>query len=114
LRLRRELSGASTSFASPAALRPLYAPAAGRLAAAIATIWDSRRPIRDGAPRSNERSCCISHLPSAPVEQRSNGRTTENGLAPRISRDTGENSNERGVGVADGSGFIAAIEPEAE
>jgi len=52
----------------------LYAPAAGRLAAAMATIWDSRRPIRDGAPRRNERICFISHLPSAPLEQGSDDR----------------------------------------
>jgi hypothetical protein len=32
---------------------PTYAPADGRLAAAIAAISASRRPIRDGAERSN-------------------------------------------------------------
>jgi hypothetical protein len=91
-----------------------YAPAAGRLAAAIATIWDSRRPIRDGAPRRNERSCCISHLPSAPVEQRSSDRrTTENGLTRLTSRDPSENSNARVVRTPAGSGFIAAMDPAA-
>ena len=45
-----------------------YAPAAGRLAAAMATISARRRPIRDGAERNNERKCCISQLPSAPAE----------------------------------------------
>jgi hypothetical protein len=36
------------------------APAWGRLAAAMATIWASFRPIRDGAVRSNARTCAIS------------------------------------------------------
>jgi hypothetical protein len=92
-----------------------YAPAAGRLAAAMATIWASRRPIRDGAPRSNERICCISHLPSAPVEQSlQQGRTTEHGLARLTSRDAYENSNARVVRTPAGSGFIAAIKPATE
>jgi hypothetical protein len=38
---------------------PDYAPAAGKLAAAMATISARRRPIRDGATRSNERNCRI-------------------------------------------------------
>jgi hypothetical protein len=46
-----------------------YAPATGRLAAAMATIWASRRRIRDGLVRSNERSFRISQIPSAPAEQ---------------------------------------------
>ncbi|WP_157676628.1 hypothetical protein [Afipia sp. GAS231] len=91
-----------------------YAPTDGRLAAAMATIWDSRRPIRDGAPRSNERICCISHLPSAPVEQSfQQWRTIENGLARQTSRDVCENSNARTVRTPAGSGFIAPIEPAA-
>jgi hypothetical protein len=32
----------------------------------MATIWARRRPIRDGAARSNKPTCRISHLPSAP------------------------------------------------
>jgi hypothetical protein len=80
----------------------------------MATIWAKRRPIRDGAPRSNERICCISHLPSAPVEQWfQQWRTTENGLARPTSRDALENSNERIVPVLAGSRFIAGIEPAA-
>jgi hypothetical protein len=39
---------------------PPQAPAAGRLAAAMATICASLRPIRDGAVRSNARTCAIS------------------------------------------------------
>ena len=35
----------------------------------MATIWANRRPIRDGAARSNERNCRISKIPSAPAEQ---------------------------------------------
>jgi hypothetical protein len=49
--------------------RPAYAPAAGRLAAAIATIWARRRPIRDGAVRNIVATCRISHLPSEPAER---------------------------------------------
>ena len=40
--------------------RKIYAPAVGRLAAAMATIWASRRLIRDDAPRSNVWTCRIS------------------------------------------------------
>jgi hypothetical protein len=43
------------------------APADGRLAAAMATISLSRRPIRDGAERSNEPNCRMSPIPSAPA-----------------------------------------------
>jgi hypothetical protein len=46
----------------------VYAPAAGRLAAAMATIWASRRPIRDGVSRSNERNRRISQAPCAPAD----------------------------------------------
>jgi len=45
---------------------PPQAPAAGRLAAAMATICASRRPIRDGAARSNARTCAISFSSSIP------------------------------------------------
>jgi hypothetical protein len=45
-----------------------YAPAAGRLAAAMATIKARRRPIRDGVERSNERNRRISQIPLAPAE----------------------------------------------
>jgi len=41
-------------------LAAAQAPAWGRLAAAMATIWASFRPIRDGAVRSNARTCAIS------------------------------------------------------
>jgi hypothetical protein len=40
--------------------RKIYAPAVGRLAAAMATIWASRRLNRDDAPRSNVWTCRIS------------------------------------------------------
>jgi hypothetical protein len=46
----------------------VYAPAAGRLAAAMATIWASRRPIRDGVSRSNERNRRMSQAPCAPAD----------------------------------------------
>jgi hypothetical protein len=45
-----------------------YAPAAGRLAAAMAAISARRRPIREGAERSNEVTCRIARIPSAPTE----------------------------------------------
>jgi hypothetical protein len=48
-----------------------YAPADGRLAAAIATISASRRPIRDRVSRSNERSCRMLQVLSAPADNRS-------------------------------------------
>src|SRR5436190_4100338 len=74
-----------------------YAPAAGRLAAAIATIWAKRRPIRDGAPRRNERTCCISSSSIGPVGTvvPTTGRTMENGPDRLTSRDVSENSNGR-------------------
>jgi len=46
-----------------------YAPAPGRLAAAMATISARRRPIRDGAERSNVRNCCMSQIPRAQEER---------------------------------------------
>jgi hypothetical protein len=46
-----------------AVARELYAPAAGRLAAAMATIWARRRAIRDWVERSNEPNCRISRIP---------------------------------------------------
>ena len=46
----------------------VYAPAEGRLAAAMATISARRRPIRDGAARNNEPIRRISQLPFAPAE----------------------------------------------
>jgi hypothetical protein len=47
------------------------APASGRLAAAIATNWAIRRPIRDGVERSNERTRRIlKTLPRRPGENR--------------------------------------------
>jgi hypothetical protein len=48
--------------------RELYAPAAGRLAAAMATIWARRRPIRDRVERSNEPKSRISRIPCAATE----------------------------------------------
>jgi hypothetical protein len=47
----------------------VYAPAAGRLAAAMATISASRRPIRDDVERSNEPNCRMAQLPSAPANK---------------------------------------------
>jgi hypothetical protein len=58
-----KIEGADSAVAGRAAAQ---APAAGRLAAAMATIWASRRPIRDGAARRNEVTCRISHFPFGP------------------------------------------------
>jgi hypothetical protein len=45
-----------------------YAPAAGKLAAAMATIWANRRPIRDDAKRKNEFTCRMTSIPYAGAE----------------------------------------------
>jgi hypothetical protein len=93
-----------------------YAPAAGRLAAAMATIWASRRPIRDGAPRSNKRTCRISRssMCAGGTIVPPMGHNTKNGPARLTSRDVQENSNARSVGAPIGSSFIALIEPAAD
>jgi hypothetical protein len=92
-----------------------YAPAAGRLAAAMATICARRRRIRDGAVRSNElirrmvqfllRRC---EQPSATL-----WRTRENGASPWPCRGAFENSNARFAGPVKDSGFVAANGPAA-
>jgi hypothetical protein len=78
----------------------------------MATIWASRRPIRDGALRSNERTCAISHFPTAPLHQ--GWRTLEHGLLPLTSRDVRENSNARFAPRPNGSEIIATIGPRAK
>jgi hypothetical protein len=45
-----------------------YAPAAERLAAAMATISARRRPIRARVERSNELNCRMSRIPGAAAE----------------------------------------------
>jgi hypothetical protein len=52
-----------------------YAPAAGRLAAAMATISARRRPIRDPVERSNELKWRISNIPAASAEAFGQNRT---------------------------------------
>src|SRR5450756_1951292 len=94
---------------------PDYAPAAGRLAAAMATISARRRPIRDGAARSNERNWRIfsgSFRASGPMVRQQEYRWKD-GTARRTCRDTSENSNARPVRLAPGSEFIAAMGPAA-
>ena len=51
-----------------------YAPADGRLAAAMATIRDSRRPIREDALLNNERTCRISSSSICAGGQRRTGK----------------------------------------
>ena len=94
----------------------LYAPAAGRLAAAMATIWARRRPIRDGAARSNLLNCRISQGSNrASRNHRSANKSArwKNGPARPACRDRSENSNASIVRSAPGGGFIAAIGPAA-
>jgi hypothetical protein len=61
----KELTKIEVADSAVAGRAAAQAPAAGRLAAAMATIWASRRPIRDGAARRNEVTCRISHFPLA-------------------------------------------------
>jgi hypothetical protein len=48
----------------------------------MATIWANRRPIQDGAARSNERNCRISKIPSAPAEQSFREESAEQKMVP--------------------------------
>jgi hypothetical protein len=77
----------------------------------MATISFSRRPIRDGAERSNELSCRMSPIPSAPagtnVQQTAPWRET--GRAWAVCRGHGENSNAGIAPLQIRGGFIAMI-----
>src|SRR5207237_7359755 len=86
------------------------APTDGRLAAAMATNWANRRPIRPGAFASNLRTFAISHVPWRPGHR----AHPENGLSGLSSRDSSENSNARFAGTASGSGFIAPFDRAAK
>ena len=80
----------------------------------MATISARRRPIRDGAARSNERNCRISssfRAGGAMVRQQKH--RWKDGTARRKCRDCRENSNARAAQDAPGSEFIAAIGPAA-
>jgi hypothetical protein len=72
----------------------------------MATIWASRRLIRDDAPRSNVWTCRISS-PSV----RAVYKTAHAEHGPRLltGRDPCENSNARFVRTPFGSGFVAVI-----
>jgi hypothetical protein len=87
-----------------------YAPAEGRLAAAMATNCANRRPIRPGAFASNLRTFAIAHVPWCPGHR----AHRENDVSALSSRDSYENSNGRIAGTALGSGFIASFDPAAE
>ena len=81
----------------------------------MATISARRRPIRDGAARSNERNWRIfsgSFRASGPMVRQQKHRWKD-GTARRGCRDGRENSNARPVRDAPGSEFIAAIGPAA-
>jgi|SRR5215217_372153 hypothetical protein len=79
----------------------------------MATIWARRRPIRDGAVRSNARTCRIFNFPLAPggTAVPSTGHTRQDGRPGLASRYVWENSNARFVGAVVRSGFIAVICP---
>jgi hypothetical protein len=73
----------------------------------MATIWDSRRPIREDALLSNERTCRIFSSSIC-----AGGKAhSEDGLTQLSSRYPTENSNGRFVRRPIGSGFIAVIAP---
>ena len=81
----------------------------------MATISARRRPIRDGAARSNERNCRIfsgSFRAGVPMVRQQKHRWKD-GTARRKCRDCRENSNARAAQDAPGSEFIAAIGPAA-
>jgi hypothetical protein len=89
-----------------------YTPAAGKLAAAIATISAKRRPIRDGAERSNEFNRCISPIPSALAEKHCSALKSaerKHGAASEACREHDENSNARVAEALIYRRFIAAI-----
>jgi hypothetical protein len=69
----------------------------------MAMIWDSRRPIRDGVARKNERKCRMIFL-----SRRLKGRLPQRGRARRNCRAGCENSNAAIAGSAGDSGFVAA------
>jgi hypothetical protein len=90
-----------------------YAPASGRLAAAIATSSARRRPIREGAERSNVRICCMTQVPPAPGEtvvsrKEATSAEVRCGAVARMCRGRSKNSNTATASPARGSGFIAA------
>src|SRR5213082_1317799 len=86
------------------------APAAGRLAAAIATISARRRPIRERVVRSNKLIRRMSCFLWRQANKRSQpyGAQPENGDAGRLCRSVSENSNARVAGSTDDSGFLSA------
>src|SRR3982074_3596476 len=107
----RQAGGGASSALSGAAAE---APAAGRLAAAIATIRAIRRPIRDGAERSKELNFRISQsrFCASRNHRSAKGSAEEkDGPAREACRGRGENSNAPIVRAASGSGFVAAAGP---
>jgi hypothetical protein len=74
----------------------------------MATIMARRRPIRDGAERSNAFNCRMVPIPLALLE-RSFRAHHENGPARVACRGHAENSNARVAGALIHSGFIAAF-----
>jgi hypothetical protein len=79
----------------------------------MATISAKRRPIRDGAERSNEFNRCMSPILSALAEPlfREESAELENGPASEECREHGENSNAAIVRRLMHSRFVAATGP---
>jgi hypothetical protein len=97
-------------------LRGRYAPADGRLAAAISTISARRRRTREGADRSNEESERMetgSLHTSGEKSPAKSWRTAENGPVAEYCRGRAENSNNSAAEEACRSQFVTACHPEA-
>ena len=90
-----------------------YAPAEGKLAAAMATIKARRRLRRDGVERSNDFNCRIAQfLPRRRKQMfRDNRRKPENGTAEGPCRGRGKNSNAAIARSRLRSGFFAVTGP---
>jgi hypothetical protein len=97
-------------------LRGRYAPAEGRLAAAISTISARRRRTREGADRNSEDNDRIetgSLRKSGEKSPAKSWRTAQNGSVAEYCRGRAENSNNSAAEEACRSQFVAACHPEA-
>jgi hypothetical protein len=97
-------------------LRRRYAPAAGRLAAAISTISARRRRTREGAERNSEDNDRIETGSLRKSGKKSPAKSSciaENGRAAECCRGTAENSNSGAAEAACRSQFVATCRPQA-
>jgi hypothetical protein len=114
----KNVKKAATRPGGSAAGESAYAPAAGKLAAAMATIPARRRPTRERAALSKDFKRRISIDPGDGRGFSARRSTLEKsasahryGQAPRACRDHSENSNAATVRSLCGSRIIAAKEP---